>query len=128
MVRLSLGITRPQSPGVPSGLKEPLSTDGDTRHDVLLVVAPDAVAYVSKHRASSGQDAFTVHPIGNLHQADLGGQAGKVVPSAPGLMTDALLRLAAEAPGFGLPAQSEATHHGPSLESPTHYTARGRGA
>ena|SRR3990170_438963 len=190
MVRLSLGITRPQSPGVPSGLKEPLSTDGDTRHDVLLVVAsaadeasvnirdrllelggwsessafdgspvwrradrllvtirehhlhvdhvdvrvrdelgvtPDAVAYVSKHRASSGQDAFTVHPIGNLHQADLGGQAGKVVPSAPGLMTDALLRLAAEAPGFGLPATFEATHHGPYLETPTFYIEVGSG-
>lgn len=99
----------------------------DMRVREELGATPDAVVYVSKHRASSGRDAFTVHPIGNWRDADFGGRAGEVVPSAPGLMTDALLRLAAEAPGYGLPATFEATHHGPYLETPTFYIEVGSG-
>jgi len=99
----------------------------DARVRAELGVPPDAVAYVSKHRASSGQDALTVHPIGNWHEADFGGRSGEVVPAAPGLMTDALVRLAAEARSLGLPATYEATHHGPYLDTPTFYIEVGSG-
>ena len=99
----------------------------DARVRAELGAIPDAVAYVSKHRASSGQDALTVHPIGNWHGADFGGRPGEVVPAAPGLMTDALLRVAAEARSLGLPATYEATHHGPYLETPTFYIEVGSG-
>lgn len=95
------------------------------RDEVGLV--PDAVVYISKHRASSGRDAFTVHPIGNWHDAMFGGRLGEVVPTAPGLMTDVLLRVAGEAPSFGLPATFEATHHGPFLKAPTFYVEIGSG-
>jgi len=100
----------------------------DVRIRNELGVTPDAVAYVSKHRASSGQDAFTVHPIGNWRGADFGGRAGEVVPAAPGLMTDALLRVAAEGRDFGIPVTYEATHHGPYLETPTFYLEVGSGS
>lgn len=92
-----------------------------------LGAIPDAVTYVSKHRASSGRDAFTVHPIGNWHGADFGGLPGEVVPSAPGLMTEILLRIAESARAFGLPATFEATHHGPFLQTPTTYVEVGSG-
>ena len=100
--------------------------DVDRKVREALGVAPDAVAYISKHRAASGQDSLTVHPIGNWHAADFGGRPGEVVPSAPDLMTDALRRLAAgAAPGYA--ATFEATHHGPYLETPTFYAEVGSG-
>ena len=92
-----------------------------------LAVRPDAVVYVSKHRAASGQDSLTVHPIGNWHTADFGGRPGEVVPAAPGVMTDALRRLASHAKALGYPATFEATHHGPYLETPTFYIEVGSG-
>ncbi len=95
--------------------------DVDRRVAEALGARPDAVAYVSKHRAASGQDSLTVHPIGNWRAAEFGGRPGEVVPPAPGLMTDALRRLAAEARGLGYAVTFEATHHGPYLETPTFY-------
>src|SRR3972149_2493651 len=58
--------------------EHPLPVDHvDVRVRDELGVTPDAVAYVSKHPASSGRDAFTVHPIGNWHEAGFGGHGGK---------------------------------------------------
>jgi D-aminoacyl-tRNA deacylase len=101
--------------------------DVDAKARDALAVTADAVAVVSKHRASSGQGAFTVHPIGNWRAADFGGRAGEVVPAAPGLMTDALRRLAAGANAFHVPATFESTHHGPYLGTPTFYIEIGSG-
>ena len=92
-----------------------------------LAVTPDAVVYVSKHRAASGQDSLTVHPIGNWRDAEFGGRPGEVVPAAPGLMTDALRRLAAVGGLLGYAVTFEATHHGPYLETPTFYIEVGSG-
>jgi len=102
--------------------------DIDARIRDALNVAADAVVYVSKHRAASGRDAFTVHPIGNWHAADFGGRPGEVVPVPSGLMTDVLLRVADGAQGYGLASSYEATHHGPYLETPTFYVEVGSGA
>jgi len=99
--------------------------DLDRRVRDALAVSPDAVAYVSKHRAASGQDSLTVHPIGNWHVADFGGRPGEVVPAAAGLMTDALRRVAAGAKGLGYAVTFESTHHGPYLEAPTFYVEVG---
>ncbi len=99
----------------------------DRKVEAALGVRPDVVVYVSKHRAASGQDALTVHPIGNWHQADYGGRPGEVVPAAPGPMTDALRRIAADAPRLRFPASFEATHHGPYLQTPTFYVEVGSG-
>jgi len=92
-----------------------------------LAVTPDAVVYVSKHRAASGQDSLTVHPIGNWRQADFGGRPGEVVPAAPGHMTDALRRLGVAGRSLGYAVTFEATHHGPYLETPTFYLEVGSG-
>lgn len=99
----------------------------DARVRDALGVSPDAVVYVSKHRAASGRDAFTVHPIGNWRDAEFGGRPGELVPAAPGLMTSALLHLSEGARAFRLPATYEATHHGPYLETPTFYIEVGSG-
>lgn len=101
--------------------------DIDRKVADALAVTADAVVYLSKHRAASGQNSLTVHPIGNWHAAEFGGRPSEVVPSAPGLMTDALRRLAAEGPSLGYPATFEATHHGPYLETPTFYVEVGSG-
>ena len=99
--------------------------DVDRKVRDALAVTPDTVAYVSKHRAASGQDSLTVHPPGNWHAADFGGRAGEVVPSAPGLMTDALRRMAAEGRALGYAVTFESTHHGPYLETPAFYVEVG---
>ena len=90
-----------------------------------LAVTPDAVVYVSRHRAASGRNSLTVHPIGNWHAAEFGGRAGDVVPAAPGLMTDALRRVAAGARELDYAVTFESTHHGPYLETPTFYVEVG---
>ena len=95
--------------------------DIDRAVAAALAVTADAVVYVSKHRAASGRDSLTVHPIGNWHAAEFGGKPGTVVPSAPGLMTDALRRVAAGSRALGYAVAFEATHHGPYLETPTFY-------
>jgi len=102
--------------------------DIDRKVRDALAVTPDAVAYVSMHRAASGQDSLTVHPIGNWGAAEFGGRSGDVVPSAPGLMTDALRRVAVGARGGAYPVTFEATHHGPYLETPTFYIEVGTSA
>ena len=99
--------------------------DIDRKVGSALTAKPDAVVYVSKHRAASGQDSLTVHPIGNWQSAEFGGRPGEVVPASPGLMTDALRRVAAAASTIGFPATFEATHHGPYLETPTFYVEVG---
>lgn len=99
--------------------------DFDRKVADALAVTPDAVAYVSKHRAASGQDSLTVHPVGNWGAAEFGGRPGEVVPAAPGLMTDALRRVAAEGTSLGYAVTFEATHHGPHLETPTFYVEVG---
>ncbi len=106
-----------------------LYADGvDRRVRDALAVTPDAVAYVSKHRAASGQDSLAVHAVGNWGVADFGGRPHEVVPAASGLMTDALRRAAAGAKGLSYAVTYESTHHGPWLETPTFYVEVGTSA
>jgi D-aminoacyl-tRNA deacylase len=85
----------------------------------------DAVLVASKHKAESGKPALTVHPIGNLGEADYGGLPRRLVPSAPVLMGRVLRRLHAEAAGTKHQVTFEATHHGPHLETPTAFVEIG---
>lgn len=85
----------------------------------------DAILVASKHRAESGRPALTVHPIGNLRTADVGGLPGRLVPSDPVRMGRVLRRLAAEAKGLKHQVTFEATHHGPYLETPTAFVEIG---
>ncbi len=86
---------------------------------------PDLVVYLSKHRSESRTPSLTVHAIGNLRNADLGGRPRTLVPAAPLWMTAALRRLRVEAQRLPYEVTFEATHHGPYLETPTFYIEQG---
>lgn len=85
----------------------------------------DAILVASKHKAESGRPALTVHPIGNVGQADFGGMPGRLVPTAPVVMGRVLRRLVVEARGLKHQVTFEATHHGPYLETPTAFVEIG---
>lgn len=88
-------------------------------------IAFDTMLVASKHRAASGKPALTVHPIGNFHDAQVGGKPGMLVPTAPLHMARILRRLHAESKGLKHEATFEATHHGPYLETPTAFVEIG---
>lgn len=80
------------------------------------------VVFPSRHRSESGIACLTVHPLGNLGAAaEVGGEPGRLVPSAARLMTDALRQLVEPAQTIGVPATYEATHHGPLLHQPAFF-------
>lgn len=93
--------------------------DRDLRRE--LDVSPQAIAYASRHRSESGRPSLTVHPLGNFGEARFGGRVGRLVPTAPHWMTEALRRLHTEAAGLPYSVSFEATHHGPLLECPTFF-------
>ncbi|MFH0816737.1 MAG: D-aminoacyl-tRNA deacylase [Methanobacteriota archaeon] len=82
---------------------------------------PKLVVFASRHRSQSGKATLTVHPIGNYGDADYGGKPNALVPSAPREMTFALARLRKHGAGLPYEIGYEATHHGPSLSTPTFY-------
>jgi D-tyrosyl-tRNA(Tyr) deacylase len=82
---------------------------------------PKLVVFASRHRSQSGKATLTVHPIGNYGSADYGGKPATLVPSAPREMTFALSRLRHHGAGLPYEISYEATHHGPSLSTPTFY-------
>jgi D-aminoacyl-tRNA deacylase len=85
----------------------------------------ELVVYLSKHRSESGRPSLTVHPLGNAHAADLGGQPETLVPSSPGWMTAALRALKHESRGLAYEVTFEATHHGPFLSAPAFFIEQG---
>ncbi|MFW6304195.1 MAG: D-aminoacyl-tRNA deacylase [Candidatus Saliniplasma sp.] len=99
--------------------------DLDKKISAQLGLDFDLVMFISKHASEAGINSLTVHPIGNLGEAKFGGEEGKLVPSAPHLMTYALRRLKEnydknnEISDYDI--SFEATHHGPYLETPTFY-------
>lgn len=88
-----------------------------------LGITPDVVIFASKHRSESGLSTLTVHPIGNFSKAELGGRDRALVPSHPGMMTEALriLKVKAKDAHLEYRVSLEATHHGPYLETPTFF-------
>lgn len=85
----------------------------------------ELVVYLSKHRSESRRPSLTVHPLGNAHAADLGGQPECLVPTAPGWMTAALRRLKIEAQALPYEVTFESTHHGPFLTAPSFFIEQG---
>jgi D-tyrosyl-tRNA(Tyr) deacylase len=96
----------------------------DSQLDHVLPVRLRSVPIVfpSRHRSESGIACLTVHPLGNLGStAEVGGEPGRLVPTAPRLMTDALRGAEEPAQAVGVPATFEATHHGPLLHQPAFF-------
>lgn len=102
-----------------------LECDGVDKALVKAGIPFDAILFASRHRAQSGKPSLTVHPIGNCGDAEYGGAPGRLVPTAPVLMSRILRRLHAEAAGTTHQATFEATHHGPYLESPAAFVEVG---
>lgn len=90
-------------------------------------LAVEAVWFLSKHRAKSGQPSLTVHPIGNHAEARFGGRDGAYSPSLPRDMGALLRRLRAHRDDQDLPhsVTYEATHHGPHMEQPSLFVEIG---
>lgn len=81
----------------------------------------DVTIFASRHKAASGIPTLTVHPIGNYSEAEFGGVPGRLSPSSPQLMTDALRGLAGNSEGLGFNVSFETTHHGPLTDGPAFY-------
>jgi D-tyrosyl-tRNA(Tyr) deacylase len=80
------------------------------------------IVFPSRHRSESGIGCLTVHPLGNLGSvAEVGGEPGRLVPTAPRLMSDALRQAVEPAEAVGVAATYEATHHGPMLHQPAFF-------
>jgi D-aminoacyl-tRNA deacylase len=84
-------------------------------------IGPECIIFASRHRSESGLRTLTVHPLGNYGDAQFGGSSGKLVPTAPGLMTSALLALKKNASTLDFEVSFECTHHGPFLRTPTFF-------
>ena len=96
-------------------------------HEAVVALSgrPDVVVFLSKHRSESRTPSLTVHPIGNISEAQFGGQPRQLVPAAAQPMTDTLRAIRREARGLPYAVTFEATHHGPYLESPAFFIEAG---
>lgn len=79
------------------------------------------VIFMSRHSATSGEAALTVHPIGNYNENKFGGKERTLVKANPALMTDALRKISEYNDLEGFKVCFEVTHHGPWLDRPTFF-------
>ncbi len=106
----------------------PTILDEDLSDDLAHMGWPvDAVWFLSRHRAQSGQPSLTVHPIGNHAAAQFGGRNATLSTAAPRDMGALLRRLAHHRDAQDLPHEVtyEATHHGPFMEQPSLFVEVG---
>ena len=80
----------------------------------------EEVIFLSKHKSASGIPTFTVHPIGNFRDADLGGKPRTLVRSSPRTMS-ALLRSLSSMNTGDFQVSFEVTHHGPWMDVPSTF-------
>lgn len=80
----------------------------------------EAILVLSRHRAASGKESFTAHPVGNPTTADAGGRPGVPTPTHPHLLSAAFRALRTANDDAPVPHEVtlEATHHGPWTRVP----------
>ena len=90
--------------------------------DVLagLGIKPSTIIFLSKHSSQAKIRSLTVHAMGNIGEALLGGYPSQVSMSDPGNMSSAL-RIMRENPVEGFNITFEATHHGPLIMIPSFF-------
>ncbi|UCE45185.1 MAG: D-aminoacyl-tRNA deacylase [Methanobacteriota archaeon] len=99
-----------------------LGEDGiDGRAQSQLKRSFEVTIFASRHKAASKIPTLTVHPTGNYSDADFGGLPGRLSPSSPQLMTQALRSLKTNAAGQKYDVSFETTHHGPLTDGPAFY-------
>ena len=93
----------------------------DAEVEEALDIRPECIIVASRHKSKSGLRTLTVHPLGNYGGADFGGRARTLVPTAPRLMSQALILLKKRASGLDFQVSFECTHHGPFLNTPCFF-------
>jgi D-aminoacyl-tRNA deacylase len=93
----------------------------DSEVKKALGIEFDCMIFASRHKSQSGLRTLTVHPVGNYGKAEFGGREGRLAPTAPMLMTQALLRLKKSAGSLDFQISFECTHHGPYVETPSFF-------
>jgi len=83
--------------------------------------------FLSRHSAASKIPTLTVHPIGNFHDAELGGRPRTLVKASPATMTELLRNmLCRDTEQFKV--SFEVTHHGPFVSIPATFIEIGSDA
>ena len=99
-----------------------LDEDGiDGRVQSQLKRSFEVTIFASRHKAASKIPTLTVHPTGNYSDADFGGLPGRLSPSSPQFMTQALRSLKTNAARLKYDVSFETTHHGPLTDGPAFY-------
>jgi D-aminoacyl-tRNA deacylase len=93
--------------------------DGRAASDLKKSIS--TTIFASRHSSESRIPTLTVHPVGNYSKADFGGLDGRLSPSSPQLMTEALRGLARNACDLDFKVSFETTHHGPLTDGPAVY-------
>jgi len=86
------------------------------------------IVFVSRHSSQSGTPTLTVHPPGNVADADFGGLPRTVSVSPATAMSNTLKMLTLFQQKLGLldyEVSFEVTHHGPSLDVPAMFVELG---
>lgn len=88
---------------------------------------PELVIFISRHSSESGTPTLSVHPPGNLGNAELGGLPRNVSVSPANAMRDTLMNMVMLKKEMQLQYDVcyECTHHGPSLNVPTMFAELG---
>ncbi|MDR0791413.1 MAG: hypothetical protein LBE47_02615 [Methanomassiliicoccaceae archaeon] len=80
----------------------------------------DEMIFLSRHKSVSRTPTLTVHPIGNFHNADLGGRPRTLVKASPATMTG-MLRSLMSMDTEHYQVSFEVTHHGPWVNIPATF-------
>ncbi len=81
----------------------------------------EGIVFLSKHSSKARIKSITVHPVGNISEAILGGLEGVLGMSYPDIMTETLRNMKKNNVNDEIEVTFEATHHGPFSEVPTFY-------
>jgi|GEM_PF-1473450 D-aminoacyl-tRNA deacylase len=85
-----------------------------------LGIKASTIIFLSKHSSQAKIRSLTVHAMGNIGEALLGGFPHQVSMSDPGNMSSAL-RIMRKNPVEGFNITFEATHHGPLVMTPSFF-------
>ncbi|HLD89090.1 MAG TPA: D-aminoacyl-tRNA deacylase [Candidatus Nanoarchaeia archaeon] len=92
--------------------------------DIDKRIDADYFIFATRHQSSSEAPAFTVHPIGNWGEAEMGGEAKKLCIAPSALMKISIQTLDEKAEEHKLKGTEvlfESTHHGPLLSKPVMF-------
>ncbi len=89
-------------------------------------IKADVFIFATTHRSKSNINSLSVHPIGNWNEAKLGGKEKTLVLSPSNYLKQAF-KIINEKQLENYEYTTEATHHGPYLETPTMFIEIGSG-